>query len=424
MTPSHTLMVLTPGHFHAALPFKTAIPGVSQDLFVYGYEGAETEQFVRWIESFNARAECPTAWRLHLCVSEKPMECLLRERPGDVALVAGQNHSKAETIRALAEHGIHVLADKPMSINSEGAREVGCALSCAGVHVRDMMTCRFDPRWLLLLSLVKADGVFGGFDTDKPEALTIESLHFLSKAVAGSPLKRPARYFDIEHQGLGIADVATHYVDQAQLLSGEMSGERLSLRAACVWPTCVPFEEFCAITGCTDWIPELRERRNSAGDALLLQANGELVFDVGTVNTRLRVDWKLRAHPFEEEGVRVCCRGCDSYLGMERGKRVEVVVLPHPHKAMQVRDALFSWRESARICQARPVVTESLVMPGAWNVALPSDGLPSHEEQFANMLQNYLSGIDNPLPNGDTVRIARRYELLARVVEAVAPQRV
>lgn len=422
--PSHTLMVLTPGHFHAALPFKTAIPGVSHELFVYGFEGAETEQFVQWIESFNRRAESPTAWRLHLCLSENPMEHLLRECPGDVALVAGQNHSKATTIRALAEHGVHVLADKPMSINAAGAREISCALNCAGVHVRDMMTCRFDPRWLLLDALVKAEGVLGGFDRDKPEALTIESLHFLSKEVAGIPLKRPARYFDVDHQGLGIADVATHYVDRAQLLSGQIPEETLSLRAACVWPTCVPFEDFCAVTGCTNWIPELRDRINSAGDALLLQANGELVFDVGALNTRLRVDWKLRANPFEEEGVRVCCRGCDSYLGMERGKRVEVVVLPHSHKAMQVRDALFSWRESARICHARPVVTESLVMPGAWNVALPSAGLPSHEEQFANMLRNYLSGIDAPSSNGDAIRTARRYELLARAVEVVAPQRV
>mgnify|MGYP000218162123 CR=1 FL=1 len=42
------------------------------------------------------------------------------------------------------------------------------------------------------------------------------SVHHYSKMVSGSPLKRPAWFFDVDQQGEGIVDVTTHLIDLVQ----------------------------------------------------------------------------------------------------------------------------------------------------------------------------------------------------------------
>ena len=48
-------------------------------------------------------------------------------------------------------------------------------------------------------------------------SVTKESVHYLSKTVAGKPLRRPPWYFDVRQQGEGIVDVTMNLVD---LVSG------------------------------------------------------------------------------------------------------------------------------------------------------------------------------------------------------------
>ena len=47
-------------------------------------------------------------------------------------------------------------------------------------------------------------------------AVTKVSVHHFSKIVSGSPLIRPAWFFDVRQQGEGIVDVTTHLVDLVQ----------------------------------------------------------------------------------------------------------------------------------------------------------------------------------------------------------------
>ena len=53
---------------------------------------------------------------------------------------------------------------------------------------------------------------------EKP-ALVFESVHYLSKNVAGVPLRRPAWWFDPAIAGEAIADVGTHLADLAMWLA-------------------------------------------------------------------------------------------------------------------------------------------------------------------------------------------------------------
>ena len=56
----HTLLVLEPGHFHAALTLRVPQPRASDAVFVYAREGPELRDFLTLVERFNARAASPT----------------------------------------------------------------------------------------------------------------------------------------------------------------------------------------------------------------------------------------------------------------------------------------------------------------------------------------------------------------------------
>jgi hypothetical protein len=57
------LTVLDPGHFHAALLQKTMHPDIDPTVHVYAEDGPQLADYLSKIESYNTRADNPTAWR-------------------------------------------------------------------------------------------------------------------------------------------------------------------------------------------------------------------------------------------------------------------------------------------------------------------------------------------------------------------------
>jgi hypothetical protein len=57
------LMILNPGHYHAALVQKSMYDQVAPDAYVYAPDGPEVHEYLKRIESFNDRSEDPTSWR-------------------------------------------------------------------------------------------------------------------------------------------------------------------------------------------------------------------------------------------------------------------------------------------------------------------------------------------------------------------------
>ena len=118
------LVVLDPGHFHAALLQKSMVPNVDATVHVYAEDGPELADYRQKIEAYNARRDNPTAWRTVVHAGPDFLERFSRERPGDVVVIAGNNRRKAEYITRAVETGMHVLADKPMAIDGAGFRVV------------------------------------------------------------------------------------------------------------------------------------------------------------------------------------------------------------------------------------------------------------------------------------------------------------
>ena len=219
--PDVHLMTLDPGHFHAALVQREMYPGVGPRVDVFAPLGDDLYQHLRRIDGFNRRADRPTAWVEEVHASADFFERMLRERPGNVAVLSGRNRGKADRIVAAVKNGLHVLADKPWILESADLPKVDEALAEAdrrGIVAYDLMTERFEITSILQRVLVNDRPAFGEIvkGTKAEPAVHMESVHHLMKIVAGAPNTRPPWYFDIMEQGEGFNDIGTHLVDLVQ----------------------------------------------------------------------------------------------------------------------------------------------------------------------------------------------------------------
>ena len=219
--PGARLIVVDPGHFHAALVQKEMYPWLASQVTVYAPLGPDVLDYLNRIAQFNARRENPTSWEIELHTGPDFFERMLRERPGNVVVLTGRNRPKIERIGASVEAGLNVLADKPWIITSADMPTLERVLNEAGekgLVAYDIMTERYEITSILQRELVNDEGVFGqlvqGSDTEP--AISAKSIHHLMKLVAGTPLRRPAWFFDVDETGEGLADVGTHVVDLVQ----------------------------------------------------------------------------------------------------------------------------------------------------------------------------------------------------------------
>jgi hypothetical protein len=107
------LVTLAPGHFHAALVQKEALPTVDPHVIVYAPPCADLDAHLDRIARFNSRPERPTGWRLDMRSGDDWLQRFRAERPGNVVVIAGRNRSKIDLILEAVSLGYCVLADKP-----------------------------------------------------------------------------------------------------------------------------------------------------------------------------------------------------------------------------------------------------------------------------------------------------------------------
>lgn len=424
------LLFLDPGHFHAALTLRERHPSVDEAVVVYApssggdARGRETAEFLRLVEAFNRRAERPTDWRVDVRAGDDPLGRLLRERPGDVVVLAGRNDRKMALARRLHDAGLHVLADKPWMTSPAALADVKHVLA-GGARVLEMMTGRHAPMTTVAERLVGDPEILGELasDGDTP-AIRLASVHHLEKTVNGVPLRRPPWFFDVRVQGDGIADIPTHLVDQAQRFLARREapdGPGATLLSARRWTTAVPRAVFGRITGLREFPDDLRAVIE--GDTLAYAGNAELAFRLRGVAVRVTSRWDLSEAPGGGDAHETTVTGTRARLRLEQGPgtRFRRRLLIEPRAGgRQVEAAL-----------ARAVATWRSEYPGL-TVVKTSDGLEiavpagpgtAHESQFPLVLDELLRAIDGgrPWPDARAADTLTKYELLAAALAAAGP---
>ena len=107
------LMILAPGHFHAALVQKTMHPHLDSTIYLYAPEGPEVQDFLSKIESYNTREDAPTQWRIEKNVSDDYLSKMIADKPGNVMVVAGKNSKKIDYVLEAVKAGLNVDAYTP-----------------------------------------------------------------------------------------------------------------------------------------------------------------------------------------------------------------------------------------------------------------------------------------------------------------------
>jgi predicted dehydrogenase len=316
-------MTLNPGHFHTALVQKTMLPGVDSTVYIYAPEGDDLRLHLDRIESYNTREENPTSWNTEIITGPDYLETMMEERPGNVMVTAGNNRLKTTYIERAVSEGIHVLSDKPMAIDREGWELLVDAFDEAENNdalLLDIMTERHEVTTRLQRRLSQNSELFGELIDGSPEnpAIVKESIHHLYKMVSGSPLRRPAWYFDTDQQGEGIVDVTTHLVDLT--LWGTFPGEAIryesdiEITGARRWATELTLQQFENITG-EPQFPDYLEEDVKEG-VLEYYSNGEIHFNLRGHHAKVSVQWNYQA----PEG------GGDSHYSLMRGSRATLFI--------------------------------------------------------------------------------------------------
>jgi predicted dehydrogenase len=421
----HTLAFLEPGHFHAALTLRERHPLVADEIVVYAPEGPgdtgggrEVAEFLGLVESFNRRPERPTRWRVQVRAGDDPLGRLLRERPGDVVVLAGRNDRKMAWARRLHDAGLAVLADKPWITSPTALADVRHVLG-GGAPIMEMMTGRHAPTARLAERLVHDPAVFGSFQAAGGPAIRLDSVHHLDKRVNGAPLRRPPWFFDVRVQGDGLADIPTHLVDQAQRFlaaHGAPHDRRAELLAARRWTTPVPRALFARVTGSSEFPPELAA---DAVDGVLAYAgNAELRFRLRGVEVQATTRWERSEPPGGGDAHAAELHGSLSRVRLEQGPRTgfrrRLVVEPLA-EAPRVRAALdravASW-------QAEDPGLAVADAPDGFELAAPAGPGTAHEGQFPLVLDELIQTIARSgWPDERAADTLAKYELLAQALE-------
>lgn len=333
------LIVVDPGHFHAALLQKEMYPNVAARMHVYAPLGPDLLDYLDRVARFNRRANQPTRWELEVHAGPDFLTRMARERPGDVAIFSGRNRGKIQRIHAAIEAGLHVLADKPWVIQAEDMPLLETVLDTAArrqLIAYDMMTGRHDVMSVLQRALHADAAVFGdqvAGTTDAP-GVVMTSVHHILKQVAGAPNPRPAWFFDITEQGQALSDVGTHLVDRVQgTLFPEQAIDRRSeirLHGASRWPTMVSAARFRQVTGEALWPDSLAPWVR--GDTLEYLCNTRARYEIRGVHVALDLRWDWEAAVGGDTHTAIY-RGSRADLELRQGAaehyRSELYVVPH-----------------------------------------------------------------------------------------------
>jgi predicted dehydrogenase len=423
-----TLITLDPGHYHAALVQKSMYEQINPLVYVYAPKGPDVESHLEQIDRFNRRQENPTSWRQEVYTGDDFLEKMIEEKPGDIAILSGNNRRKAEYIKASIDAGLNVFCDKPMCIDARGFKLLQQAFATAdkkGLLLYDIMTERYNAACILQKLLVLEKDLFGEMETGTPEnpAVVKESVHHFFKYVAGAPLKRPAWYFDTTQQGEGLVDVTTHLID---LMMWTFFPEQaidhrrdIVISNARRWATTLTKEQYKKVTGVSDFPAYLKDELNEEG-ALPCYANGETTFKIKGVWMKLSVTWNFQAPEGGADTHTSLFRGSKSHVIIRQGKeqdyRPEVYVEPTSGaSAVKVQGSLK--RAIARLQKEFPGLRMEVAGDG-WHMAIPDKCRIGHEAHFRKVMEKYLQYLaKGRLPDWEAPNMLAKYYITTKSLE-------
>ena len=418
------LMTLDPGHFHAALVQKETLPGVSPRVHVYAPLGFDLIEHLKRVAGYNARKENPTRWELEVHAGPEPLARMLRERPGNVVVIAGRNQGKIDRIKTCVENGLNALVDKPWIIDARDFPRLEETLNTAdakGLIAYDIMTERFEITTILQRELINDAGVFGTIQkgSESDPAVYMESVHHLLKIVSGAPNIRPAWFFDVKQQGEGVADVGTHLVDLAQwMLFPEQAIDHrkdVNVLSGKRWPTKMTREEFKRVTNEPNFPDYLAG--NVKDDKLEYFCNGSVTYALRGVHVKLDVIWNYEAPAGGGDTHVAWFKGSKSRIEVRQEQAHTIHVIPNEQSLKN--EVMAALRKKIDALQSRypgvAVVDEGEKL----RVTFPDKYRDGHEAHFGQVATRFFEYLRDPktMPAWEKPNMLAKYYVTTKGLE-------
>ena len=414
------LLVLNPGHFHAALVQKRMYPEIAPTVNVYAPKGPDLDAHLNLIRGFNKRAKNPTNWDERVYRGPDYVHKMLQDKAGNVVIISGNNKQKINYILSSVEAGFNVLADKPMAITPNDFKLLRRAFELAQekkVLLYDIMTERYAITNIIQRELTRNPEIFGTLEKGSPEkpAVVMESIHHFYKKVDGKPLKRPEWFFDTRHQGGAMVDVGTHLVDLVQWMCFpdqiiDWRNDIKIISSKC-WPTMLSLRQFRAITGLNEYSDLLKKYINPA-NILEVNQNGEVIYTLRGVHIRVRTLWNFEAEAGASDTNQSMLRGSNANLTMRQGIEQKWKQVLYVEKKTPIPDGEYEKKLRASIstlCATWPGLD---IKPtgSTWEIIVPKKYEASHEDHFAQVTERYLSYLgESELPEWEVANMIAKY---------------
>jgi predicted dehydrogenase len=424
-TARFKLITLDPGHFHASLVQKFMYADVDPVVHVYAPVGDDLQEHLKRIESFNTRSNQPTHWQENIYTGPDFLQKLFAEKSGNVVVIAGNNLQKTDYILKSVQAGLNVLADKPMAVTPADFEKLQLAFAIAATNhalIYDIMTERYEITTEMQRELSQQKKLFGKLEKGSPDnpAITMKSVHYFSKTVAGVPLKRPQWFFDVRQEGEGIVDTSTHLVDLVQweaFPEQALSPADVKVLNACRWPTLIMLEQFKKVTGAESF-PDFLKGDVKDG-ALQVYANGEFTYRLRNIFAKVSACWDFETPAGGDTHYSVM-RGTKANLVIRQGAEQKYKPVLYVEKTGEIDDSVFE----AKLKNA--VETLQGKYPGvgfqrdgqAWRVTVPEKYDVGHEAHFAQVMENFLHYLrDDQLPGWETQDMLTKYATIMQAYE-------
>jgi len=431
--PPFRLIVLDPGHFHAALLQKSMHRQIDPTVSVYAPDGDDVRAYLKRVDAYNTRPEDPTTWKMVTHTSADYFPRMLADKPGNVVVLSGRNREKPARLISILEAGMHVFADKPMVIEPGGFELLKQAFATArerGVILYDIMTERSEITNLLLRGFAQQRAMFGqlAMGTLENPAVVMESVHHFHKSVSGSPLIRPAWFFDVTQSGEGLTDVGTHLVDLVPWIcfpdqSIDIAAD-IEILSARRWPTPLTAAQFQSVTGLGSFPDTLKD---SVKDGMLnVFANTEVNYRIKGVHVRVIARWDYEAPAGTGDTHHAVVRGTKCNLVIRQGAAenhrstlyLEAATGTDPIGFRRtLMPALLDIQQQFPGVDVKPLAT-------SWQVVVPPKYDIGHEAHFAAVTERFLRYLAaRKLPVWEEPNMLAKYYITTKAVELARQNR-
>ena len=407
------IVVIDPGHPHAAGVQIERLEGVSDTVLVFAPEGPELQEYLRVIDYYNGRKQSPTSWVEKVYTGKDYLKKVPKAGEGDFVVLAGKNSQKPDYILQSIRKGYNVFSDKPMAVDGKGYRKLEKAYRMAekkGLILFDEMTERYNSYNILCREIMSMNDIVG-----EVASYYIYDVHHYYKKSAGSVALRPSWYFDVREQGEGIADVSTHFIDLAMWQCSPdvpVSKERVSAIAGSHYPTVISRDQFATVSGETDF-PEFLSPYIRDGK-LEVNANGTLQFAIDAIPVKIDIEWR-----YGDDSTRDIFR-------QEIKCASAVILQTQDETTSNIRKMTVRMSDSAaeavsaRLSAKYPWVSLSRVSEGLYEVVTDAASRPravSGATATADKFLSFLNG--EPMPAWESVNTLTKYYITTSAVESL-----